>query len=97
MKVRLLPEAREELRASARWYEEKRRGLGADLMAVIDEALARVAEQPEACPSWGTDRTYRTQLVRRFPYTIFFRMRDGEVEVVAFAHQKRKPGYWLGR
>lgn len=46
---------------------------------------------------WRPDRSYRKHLVRRFPYTIFFRERDGAIEVVAFAHQKRQPGYWLGR
>ena len=35
--------------------------------------------------------------LRKFPYTLVYRV-DGEViTVVALAHQSRKPGYWVGR
>ena len=97
MRVRILPEARAELRAAALWYDEKSRGLGAEFVALVDAALRRIALQPEAAPCWRADRAYRVKLVRGFPFSIFFRIRSGAVEVVAVAHQKRRPAYWLGR
>lgn len=39
--VRFLPHAREELTASAEWYEARRPGLGVEFLAEIDEAVGR--------------------------------------------------------
>jgi len=33
----------------------------------------------------------------RFPYIVFYVVDDEEVEVVAVAHGRRRPGYWLPR
>jgi toxin ParE1/3/4 len=34
----------------------------------------------------------------RFPYAIFFwAMPAGDLQVTAFAHHRRRPGYWLTR
>lgn len=34
----------------------------------------------------------------RFPYAIVYReVSEEEVEIVAVAHLKRRPGYWTGR
>jgi len=42
--LRVLPEAEAELEASAQWYESKRAGLGAELVATIDEAFEELLE-----------------------------------------------------
>lgn len=46
--VRFLPHAREELTASAEWYEARRPGLGVEFLAEIDEAVGQISEHPEA-------------------------------------------------
>jgi toxin ParE1/3/4 len=35
--------------------------------------------------------------MRRFPYVIFFEEFQAHISIYAFAHAKRKPGYWLER
>jgi len=95
--LRVLPEAEAELVAAAEWYEQRRAGLGAELIAAIDSALDQILDAPLACPVWRTDQPYRKLVVRRFPYVVFFVVSEGDVEVVAFAHAKRKPGYWIDR
>ena len=47
-RLRVLPEAEAELQSAALWYEEKRRGLGVELIAVVDSAFQSVLENPEA-------------------------------------------------
>ena len=42
-------------------------------------------------------RGIRRIFVDRFPYSIVFVQRDDEIEVLAFAHRKRRPGYWRNR
>lgn len=79
------------------WNEAKRRGLGIELVAVVDRALQSILENPEACPVWLPDRPYRKRLATHFPYVVFFRIDAATVEIVAVAHAKRRPGYWLDR
>lgn len=39
----------------------------------------------------------RRYVFPRFPFSLVYRLRDHEVEVVAVAHGKRRPGYWQPR
>lgn len=39
----------------------------------------------------------RRALLPRFPYTLIFIDMGAEVRVIAVAHVKREPGYWLER
>ncbi|MGB8221351.1 MAG: type II toxin-antitoxin system RelE/ParE family toxin [Polyangiales bacterium] len=95
--LRVLPDVEAELQSAATWYEEKRRGLGIEFVAVVDRAFESVLENPEACPVWRTDRPYRRLLLKHFPYVVFFRIDSSTIEIVAVAHAKRRPGYWLDR
>ena len=95
--LRVLPDAEAELQSAALWYEEKRRGLGIEFVAVVDGALQSVLDNPEACPVWRRNRPYRKRSLKRFPYVVFFRIDSSTVEIVAVAHAKRRPGYWLDR
>jgi plasmid stabilization system protein ParE len=95
--LRVLPEAEAELQSAATWYEEKRPGLGIEFVAVVDGAFESILENPEACPAWRADRPYRNRFLKRFPYVVFFRMDAATVEIIAVAHAKRRPGYWLER
>ena len=36
--------------------------------------------------------------LRQFPYAVFYRvLPGGQPQVTAFAHHRRRPGYWLKR
>jgi toxin ParE1/3/4 len=35
--------------------------------------------------------------MQRFPYIIFYEELDAHLWIYAFAHSKRRPGYWLKR
>jgi hypothetical protein len=41
--------------------------------------------------------TARRVLVRRFPYFVIYREWSDRLEIVAVAHQSRRPGYWRSR
>jgi len=95
-RLRVVPEAEQELAAAAEWYEERRPGLGVELIATVDGALEEILAAPTSFGRWK-GRDYRRHVLRRFPYVVFFRMTGDDVEILAFAHAKRRPGYWLGR
>ena len=93
--VRIRAEAEAELAGAAAWYESKRVGLGADFVAVVEEAFERISRNPEHYAQWHEDRLYRKCVLRRFPYVVFFTEDDEKVLVMAVAHSRRRPGYWL--
>ena len=95
--LRIRPEAEVELFAAADWYESRKPGLGADLVAAVDEALELILEAPLASPVWDPRLSHRIRVVRRFPYAVFFVVDHDDIDVVAIAHRKRTPGYWSER
>jgi plasmid stabilization system protein ParE len=101
VRVRLHPEARDELRASALWYDERRAGLGGDLVAEVAATLDRLAAAPRSFPHWtrpvGAAVPVHKAVVPRFPYVIGFEVHPEVILVLAVAHAKRRPLYWLTR
>lgn len=91
------PGAQLELRAAAGWYSEREAGLGEDLVIEVDRTLATLVEAPQRNPSWREGMPYRKAFVHRFPYVVFYIETTDDVLVLAIAHRKRKPGYWLQR
>ena len=94
--IRVVADAEAELEAAARWYEEHA-GLRAELVEAIDEAIFAIAEGPLRYPHWRPGSNYRKFVVRRFPYLVLYRVRENYVEVLALAHTRRRPGYWMHR
>ncbi|HBB89962.1 MAG TPA: hypothetical protein DC047_20350 [Blastocatellia bacterium] len=50
MKAIFHPEAHQEMIESARFYEEKSRGLGADFLTAVENTTRRIEQNPEAGP-----------------------------------------------
>ena len=101
MRLELHPEAQAELRSAAVWYDERRTGLGDEFIAEVSAALDRIGDAPESYPAWlGTPAAgppIRKATVQRFPYVIAFERHEQHVLVLAVAHAKRRPLYWLRR
>ena len=101
MRVELHPEARAEVRAAALWYEERRPGWGDRFVERVNEVLQRLEEAPALYPVWpGTEAApvpIRKALLEQFPYLVAFELHVERVLVLAVAHAKRQPLYWLAR
>lgn len=100
MKARLLPPARAEAKSAAHWYESEQQGLGDDFVLALDAALEIIENDPHRFARVETVRTtrdiHRIPLAR-FPFYVIYEIRADEVVVVAVAHAKRRPGYWMNR
>jgi plasmid stabilization system protein ParE len=97
MKPALLhEEAEAELRAALDYYAEKRRGLNGEFLRAFESALQRVRENPLAC-AVEDESGVRYCLLRRFPYTLVYVELVDYLWIVAVAHQRRRPRYWVGR
>jgi plasmid stabilization system protein ParE len=94
--LELHPAASEEVEEAYTWYQRKASGAIADeFLDEIDRAVDAICEMPNTWPSYiqGTRRF----LLRRFPYTIVYRLDGDTVRVIAVAHQRRRPAYWRVR
>lgn len=101
MRVDLHPEARAEVRGAALWYEERRAGLGDRFVERVNEILQRLEEAPALYPVWpGTEAgsvPIHKAVLDQFPYLVAFELHTEYVLVLAVAHAKRQPLYWLAR
>jgi toxin ParE1/3/4 len=98
--VRIEDAARNELRAVVAWYEDKQPGLGDEFFAEIEHTLELIERHPglgASVPRVAAERGTRRLPLRRFPYTVVYREAEIEIQIVAFAHNSRKPGYWFSR
>ena len=93
--MRVHPEAAREARAARRWYSRRDPQAGARFLQEYRHAVAAIAAGPERWPRWLSARRCT---FRRFPYSLVYHVAsDGEVEILAVAHDRRRPGYWWQR
>jgi plasmid stabilization system protein ParE len=95
LRIEFHPSAVTEAEGAREWYAERSRSAAKGFLHELDHALVRVAEAPERWPEYevGTRRL----LFRRFPFALIYRVTDDCIQIVAVAHQRRKPGYWYSR
>ena len=86
-----------ELAEAVRWYEERRLGWGAGLFDAVSHAFELIERHPESGSPRSGRPAARQLLVRGFPYVVVYRIRPGDVYVIAVAHTSRRPGYWKNR
>ena len=93
-------EASAELGEAAAWYEQRRDGLGIEFLQAIHNALEFIARFPQAgtvVPGVPVDLLVRRVPVRRFPFHVIYLEMSDAIRVLAFAHDRRSPGYWHSR
>lgn len=93
--VIFLLEAGEEMVAAARFYEAQATGLGVDFLVEVRRATEGISKNPRA--GRVLRGKVRRRLVRRFPYSLLYRVNPDEIVVMAVMHLRRRPGYWRGR
>jgi plasmid stabilization system protein ParE len=92
----LHPEAESDLREAAEYYRE-RAGV-AIARAFFDDfehSMNLLLEHPLLGAPWRHGK--RRQVMRHFPYSIIYAIAAQEIQVLAVAHQRRRPSYWRER
>ena len=90
-------EARAEYRAALAWYATRSIDAADGFADVIADSICGIRELPDAWPRWLGKADVRARVVRRYPYSIMYVVRDQRIVIIAIAHQSRRPGYWLSR
>ncbi len=92
------PFAEKELDEAVAYYEALELGKGRELLRQIQAATTQARRFPESAPiSRGSVRSLVIQPTQRWSYTLHYRATPSVVRILAVAHQKRQPFYWLQR
>lgn len=95
MTFRFLPPAEAELLEAISYYSAIRPELGRRFEQAVAEAVRKAVAHPER--GAFRSRSTRRWLVKSFPFGIIYRASESEVLIVAVAHQRKRPEYWVGR
>jgi len=78
------------------YYESKVTGLGAALISEFDMLAGLIGDTPKAWQIVLGPEIRRVPL-NRFPLSVIFREKTAGFDVLAIAHDRRRPQYWLNR
>jgi len=90
------PAAEAEFLESVGYYESKVPGLGGAFMEEFEALAEMIGKAPKA---WQVELepAIRRALLHRFPLSIVYQEKPGGFQILAVAHGRRRPQYWLGR
>jgi hypothetical protein len=77
------------------YLEQRATGLGRRLFTEVQRAERFVTQFPQASPEISPG--IRKRLLWKFPYSLIYSVEDEVLLVLALAHHRRRPGYWLDR
>lgn len=91
------PEAEADLTDAALWYEQREQDLGLQLTLEIRAAVDRALVNPDLHLRVRRQPEVRRILAERFPYRVFFIVRDDAIVVFAILHAARHDRHWHQR
>ena len=76
-----------DIMSAYEWYESQRKGLGEDFLLCIEETFARITRHPNIYPK--VFKTINRALIHRFPFGVFYFVKNDHVIVIAVLHARR--------
>jgi len=90
-----LPEVDGDTEDAFDWYESQRAGLGDEFLLAIEECLNKIQQNPFAFQK--IFKEIRRALSRKFPFGVFFIVKDDMITITAIVHLARHPKSWKKR
>lgn len=87
--LHFLPEIEEDIIAGYVWYEVKSPGLGEEFLRIFYACAEEIPRNPHLYPKIYNE--FRRRLLRRFPYAIYFMVKDDQIIVFGLFHCARDP------
>jgi toxin ParE1/3/4 len=98
MQLVIVEPALDEAATALAHYNAISQTLGSDFGAELRRSLELVMSQPRAWAKTGSGRAdLRKRVMKRFPYSLIYRIEVECVRVVAVMHHRQRPGHWHGR
>jgi len=94
--LRIIRAAQRDIRKIRRYYDRQSPGLGDEFLAEFAHTGRFIRENPRAATEIRPG--IRRALLRRFHYSIIYRLTDAEEAVIVMLmHHKQRPDIWLKR
>jgi toxin ParE1/3/4 len=87
--LRFLPEVEQDAIGGYVWYESKSPGLGEEFLRIFYACAGDIPKNPLLYPKVHGE--FRRRLLRRFPYAIYFVVKNDHVIVFGLFHCARDP------
>jgi toxin ParE1/3/4 len=94
-RLEVTPEADADIDDATLWYFEEDPDLAIRFSIELERVFDQILDNPRAWAEIEPD--IRKALLRKFPYTVIYRLRSDCVQVVTVTHQHRAPGHWRSR
>lgn len=95
MTIEVLEVARQEFDEAFIYFEQRKPGLGDEFRSAIKAQILKIKHHPDAWPLIRPG--IRKCLGRKFPYDVIYQKIDTGILILALAHKKRRPLYWVDR
>jgi len=89
------PEAKADLLDAFQWYQTQRTGLGHDFKMCVDSVLSNLVKHPTIHKK--VFQNIRRAVIKRFPFGVFYIVKDKSIVVLAVLHARRNPVEWKRR
>jgi len=95
MRLDFFDDAAAEIEEDRSWYLKRSESAEAGFLRELDHAIQQVIDAPLQWPQYlaGT----RRYVFPTYPYSLVYFVEDDIINVVAVAHDKKRPGYWRKR
>jgi plasmid stabilization system protein ParE len=90
------PEANLEINEAAEWYEARGQGLAVEFLRVLDACIESIIRRDPMLYSVVHGEA-RGAVLRRFPYSVIYAVREDEIVVIARFDGRRDPKRWQDR
>jgi len=89
--------AKKDLKDAVKWYDERKKGLGKQLILKVRECTATIEKNPLFFQV--RYKNIHTAVLRQFPYMIHYLVdeKTNAIEIIAILHTYRSPDIWNSR
>ena len=93
--LELHPCAEEDYVKSLAWYRDRNFSTAEKFDSAFWQAIHVVEDAPERWPVYLSH--FRRYTLHQFPFSLVYRVEASRTFVLAVAHGRRRPGYWMDR
>ena len=93
--VSFLPAAQVDYDEALAWYLKRSARAATGFEAAVAHGVQRIADDPETYAL--IDKRHRRCLLKRYPFSLVYRIEVSGVLIVAVAHSRRRSRYWRRR
>lgn len=90
--VNFLPGASSDYDEAFNWYFSRSESAAEGFEEAVELAITEIVKAPDRWPL--CDNRHRQHLLKRYPYSLAYRLAGDTVLIVAVAHARRQFGYW---